>query len=110
MTKTEGGVSFWDTRIAAEELGRLYHCLVHFELHLPMRRSLDHSWQVRAIARWYDERGKVSRERGEGSPWPTTEAKTFAGLELLLLHRLERKITDEIADEARSSVLQGRLF
>jgi hypothetical protein len=52
----------------------------------------------------------VTKERGEGSPWPVVDAKTFAGLELLLLHRLERKITDEISDEARTSVLQGRLF
>ena len=110
MSRTEGGVSFWDTRAQAEEVGRLYHCIVHFEMHLPMRSNFDHSWYVRAVARWFDEKGRVVKERGEGAQWPNVDASTFSGLEMLLLARLERKITDEVSDEARAARLQGRLF
>lgn len=110
MSKSEGGVSFWDVREAAHALGALYHCIVHFEMHLPMRRNLNVCWHVRAIARWYDEKGVVMRERGEGGIWPCNDAKTFSGLEFLLLHRLERKIEAEILDAERAAVRQGLMF
>jgi hypothetical protein len=110
MSRYESGVSFWDVRELAEQIGRLHHCIVHFEMHLPMRRALNHSWQVRAVARWYDERGNACKERGEGAVWPNGDATTFSGLELLLLARLERKIEDEVRDQARLAASQGRLF
>lgn len=110
MARHENGVSFWDTRAQAEELGHLYHCIVHFEMHLPMRKNANHSWLVRAVARWYDEKGSVTKERGEGASWPNVDAVTFSGLELLLLMRLERKIEGEVMDEARVAQAQGSFF
>ncbi len=110
MSRYENGVSFWDVREMAHALGALHHCIVHFEQHLPMRNNGEVLWHVRAVARWYDEKGRVMKERGEGSVWPHADASTFAGLEFLVLHRLERKIEDEERDEARAALLQGRLF
>lgn len=110
MSRHEGNVSFWDVRAQAEEVGRLYQCIVHLEMHIPVRTDQSHSWYVRAVARWYDERGRVTRERGEGAHWPNVDAATFSGLEFLLVTRLERKITDEVSDEARRAQTQGRLF
>jgi hypothetical protein len=110
MSSHEGGVSFWDVRHQAEMVGHLYNCIVHFEMHLPMRANQNHSWQVRAVARWFDARGRTIKERGEGAAWPNGDAKTFSGLEFLLLARLERKIADEVRDEARLQTSPGRLF
>lgn len=110
MGRFEGGVSFRDVREHAHALGELQHCIIHFEQHLPMRKNVLVTWHVRAVARWYDERGNVRRERGEGGQWPCNECATYAGLQLMLLHRLERKIEAEVIDEARAAVQQGRLF
>lgn len=110
MSSHEGGVSFFDTRDAAEAVGFMHHCIIHFEQHLPMRSNRGISWHVRVVARWYDEKGRVTKERGEGGVWPNGDAKTFTGLEYLLLNRLERKIEDEERDEARQAEAQGRLF
>jgi len=110
MSTYETGVSFWDVRHQAEAVGHLHHCIIHFEMHLPMRAVDAYSWHVRAVARWYGARGETVKERGEGSTWPNVDAKTFAGLEFLLLARLERKIEDEERDAARQALLQGGLF
>jgi len=109
MSRYENGVSFYDVREQAHAIGAMHHCIVHFEMHLPMRHNSEVIWHVRAVARWYDERGKVMKERGEGSVWPHVDAKTFAGLEYLILSRLERKIEDEERDEAANALSQGRL-
>lgn len=110
MSRNEGGISFWDVRAQAEEVGHLYHCIIHVEMHLPMRKNTQCSWLVRAVARWYDEKGNVCKERGESANWPNVDAKTFAGLELLLLMRLERKIEAETFDAARAAQSQGSFF
>jgi len=110
MSRTGDGISFWDVREQADALGHLFHCIVHFELHLPMRRNTAVAWQVRCVARWYDVQGRVMRERGEGADWPNIDSKTFAGLEFLLIRRLERKLTDELIDEERAAADQQRLF
>lgn len=110
MSRYEPGVSFYDVREAAHAVGALHGCIVHFEMHLPMRQSREVFWHVRAVARWYDERGKMTKERGEGSVWPHVDASTFAGLEYLILHRLERKLEDEERDDAIAAQAQGRLF
>lgn len=110
MSSNERGISFWDVRANAEAVGYLHHCIIHYEMHLPMRSQDRFSWHVRCVARWYDEKGKCCRERAEGTTWPCIEAKTFAALEFLLLHRLERKIEDEERDEANAALAQGRLF
>lgn len=110
MSRYENGVSFWDVREASEALGRLYHCIVSFEMHLPMRSNTGVCWHVRCVARWYDEKGKACKERGEGGQWPCNGAKTFSGLEYQLLMLLERKIEGEIHDEARAALAQGAMF
>jgi len=109
MSRYENGVSFWDTRYLAEELARSNGCFISFQLDLPMRRVDWIAWQVRVVARWYDEKGKQELELGESAPWPNPDAKTFAGLELLLLVRLERKIADHVYDVARQlPIPEGR--
>jgi len=110
MSRNEHGISFWDVREYADAVGYCFHCIVHYELHLPPRSSLGVAWQVRCVARWYDARGGVTRERGEGAPWPSSEAKTFAGLEFLLLARLERKIEEEEMEAQLAAAKQQRLF
>lgn len=110
MSSYEGGVSFWDVRQQAEALGHLYQCIISFEMHLPMRHVDAYIWHVRAVARWYGDKAVIVKERGEGGTWPCVDAKTFAGLELLLLARLERKLQDEVRDEARQEVFFGGAF
>lgn len=110
MSRYENGVSFWDVRHQAEAVGFLHHCIIHYEMHLPMRANQKATWQVRCVARWYDEKGSMTKERGEGAPWPCNDAKTFAGLEFLLLSRLERKIEDELRDAELTAIRARRAF
>jgi hypothetical protein len=45
----------------------------------------------------------MTKERGEGSVWPHSDARTFVGLEYLILCRLERKIDEENAKQVKDT-------
>jgi len=75
-------------------------------MHLPIKNTQGIAWLVRCVARWYDERGMCKKERGEGGAWPCSEAATFTGLELNLLNRLDRKLTEEKVDAEQVSAVR----
>lgn len=109
MSSREAGVSFFDVRDWANQTAFAHHCFIHFEMHVPQAKNAHIAWHVRCVARWLDAKGKVVKERGESGQWPTNDAKTFAGLELLLLSRLERKLEQEEMDAQRAALAQPRL-
>jgi hypothetical protein len=105
-----GGLSFYDLREQAEHVQKAHNCRIHVEMHLPVRAQFNFAWHVRVVARWFTSTGERVKERGEGGQWPHIDAKTLAGLIMLLLVRLETAIEEEERSEVATAKAQGRLF
>jgi len=102
--RASAGISYIDVADLAREVGREHHGDIHFELWMPMRGDTGIAFYARAV---FVPRtiGIVSKRTQQfvARPWPSGEARTFAGLLYRGLLDLSGKLDDQAnAELARS--------
>jgi hypothetical protein len=107
--QSDAGVSWRDVSVTLRALSKTYGLSITLRLSVPFRKDVGVLWDVRAVAEGVEVGSGRRIEVGAHMPWPCAQAKTFAGLCLLALWDLDRKLSEWRDERGRAEAGPNRL-